>query len=405
MSERKARLAVVSPFLDKRHGTERPVVEWLGEASRSFDIHIYSQHVEDLDLSQVVWHRIPKMPGPHLLNYLWWFAANHLWRAWDKRFRGLKPDLVYAPGINCLDADVISVHIMFAELLRRNLPSMRFSKHRLGEWPRLLHRQLYYRLIVRLERRLYPDPEVTLIVIARRVSKGLQQFYGRKNPSAVVYFGLDHETFNPQRRLELREMARRQIGLETGEFALLLVGNDWLNKGLLVLLEVMGRLRRLPLRLLVVGEDDPQPYQNIIAENSLAERVRFLPPRKDVEYYYAASDAYTGPSREDALPLPPAEAMACGLPVIVTSQCGVSEIIVDGENGLVMQDPLNADDLCSKIQQLYGDHALRHRLSEKAVETAQHYQWERSGREFVDLLWQALRERKLGPTGALGPEA
>ena len=55
---------------------------------------------------------------------------------------------------------------------------------------------------------------------------------GRKS-SLVFYVGLDHDTFNPQRRRALREEARRQIGLSSERFALILVGNDWHNKGVL----------------------------------------------------------------------------------------------------------------------------------------------------------------------------
>lgn len=395
MAQRKPRIAVVSPFLDKQHGTERPVVEWLTRAADLFEIHIYSQQLQDMDLSRVVWHRIPKLRGPHLLNYLWWFFSNHLWRLWDKRFRGIKPDLIYSPGVNCFDADLISVHIMFFELMRRNLPFMRLNSHSIREWPRLVHRHLYYRLILNLERRVYRNPEVSVFVISQRLSNGLQQFYRRESPSHVVYFGLDRETFNPQRRLELREEVRRDLGLKADQFVLLLIGNDWLNKGLLLLMEVIGRLRELPLRLLVVGSDDPAPYRKIILENSLADRVHFVPPRKDVEYYYAAADVYTGPSKEDALPLPPAEAMACGLPVIVTAQCGVSEIMRDEEDGLIMRDPVDADDLASKVRRLYEDRSLRGRLSEKAAETAQRYDWDRSGREFADLLLKAWRKKNL----------
>lgn len=395
MTQRKPRIAVVSPFLDKQHGTERPVVEWLARAADSFEIHLYSQDIRDVDLSKMVWHRIPKLRGPHLFNYVWWFFSNHLWRIWDKRFRGIKPDLVYSPGVNCFDADLISVHIMFFELLRRNLPAMRLPRHRLREWPRLMHRHLYYRLILSLERRIYRDPAVSILVISRRLSKGLQEFYGRESASPVVYFGLDREIFNPQRRFELREGARSSLDLQAGQFVLLLIGNDWLNKGLPLLLEAMDRLRELPLHLLVVGTDDPSPYQQMIGERSLGGRVHFLPPRKDVEFYYAAADVYIGPSKEDALPLPPAEAMACGLPVIVTAQCGVSEIMVDGENGMVMQDPLDAGDLASKTRQLYEDCSLRRRLCEKAVATARQYNWDRSGHEFVDRVQQALRKKSL----------
>lgn len=95
---RKPRLAVVSPFLDKRHGTERRVVEWISRFTEAFEVHVYSQRVEDLDLAEITWHRIPKLPGPHLFNFLWWFAANHLWRAWDRTFRGLRYDLIFSPG-------------------------------------------------------------------------------------------------------------------------------------------------------------------------------------------------------------------------------------------------------------------------------------------------------------------
>ena len=95
-------------------------------AGGKFEVHIYSQRVEDLDLSSVTWHRIPKLPGPHLFSFLWWFAANRVWRAWDRRFRDLRYDLVFSPGVNCLDADAISVHIVFAEYLRDHQKQLSF---------------------------------------------------------------------------------------------------------------------------------------------------------------------------------------------------------------------------------------------------------------------------------------
>jgi len=103
----RPRVAVVSPFIDKRHGTERHLAEWLPRLANRYEIHLYSQRVEDMDLSNIVFHPIPRIPGPHLFNYLWLFAANHFCRWRDRRFRGLIYDLLFTPGINCLDADVI----------------------------------------------------------------------------------------------------------------------------------------------------------------------------------------------------------------------------------------------------------------------------------------------------------
>ena len=85
MAAHKIRLTVVSPFLDKSYGTERIIIEWLMRLTDECEVHLYSQDVKDLDLSKITWHRIPKMPGPHLVNFIWWFLANHLWRAWDRR--------------------------------------------------------------------------------------------------------------------------------------------------------------------------------------------------------------------------------------------------------------------------------------------------------------------------------
>ncbi|MGH9730936.1 MAG: glycosyltransferase family 4 protein [Candidatus Acidiferrales bacterium] len=393
MTKRRPRLAVVSPFVDKHHGTERYVAEWVLRLADQFEIHVYSQNVEGLDPSRISWHKISKIPGPHILNYLWWFTCNQLRRRWDTRFASRRYDLTFSPGINCLDADVISAHIVFAQLLRRNSSNPGMDKPAGFASARSLHRRLYYRLIAFLEKRIYTNPETSLILITPRTAAPLQEFYGRKGPFPAVYFGLDHGVFNPQRRLELRDFARQELHLAPEHFALLLIGNGWQNKGLPVILEAMGRLSELPLHLLVVGSDDPSPYRSALQRNSLIGRVHFLPVRKDVEFYYSAADIYVGPSKEDVLPLPPAEAMACGVPVIVSAACGISEIISDGDNGIVVEDPSDAGTLAAGIRQLYESAALRARLSERALSTVQQYTWERNAREFAAFLIDALEKK------------
>src|ERR1700733_3985705 len=114
----KPRIAVVSPFLDKRHGTERCVSEQIERLAQDYEIHVYSTSIQDIDFEKITYHHIPRFPGPHLLRYIWFFLANHFWRRWDGVFRKLDFDLVFSPGINCLDADVMAVHIVFTEFYR-----------------------------------------------------------------------------------------------------------------------------------------------------------------------------------------------------------------------------------------------------------------------------------------------
>lgn len=388
-----ARIAIVSPFIDKRHGTERRIAEWVSRLPQEYEIHIYSQRVEDIDLTRMKWHRIPRIPGPHLVNFLWWFAANHLWRWWDARFRGLRHDIVYTAGTNCLDADLVSVHIVFAEFFRQVEPELKLLGNPLRFWPRLLHRRLYYKLIIFLERRMYTNPKTGLILIARKTAADLKHFYGRDDALPVVYIGLDHQIFNMGSRQRNRVQVREHLGVGDDKFVLLLVGNDWKKKGLVPLIESLAQLQDLPLVLLVAGKDDAIPYQARIRELGLQGRVMFLPSRADVQWYYAAADVYVGPSLEDTFAQPPAEAMACGLPVITSATNGTAEIMTDGADGLIIQDPNDVAGLAARIRGLYEEPVLRQRLAEQASLTAKKYTWDRNGEQIRAIFAEALNRK------------
>jgi glycosyltransferase involved in cell wall biosynthesis len=394
MPPRKPILAVVSPFIDKSHGTERQVAEWTSQLLDDFEVHVYSQRVEDMDFTKLRWHRIPQIPGPHLLNFSWWFIANHLWRWWDRRIRGIAHDIVYTPGTNCLDADAISVHIVFAEFLRQMGQEIGFRRNSMRSWPWLIHRRLYYGVVKFLERQLYTKPRAQLIVYARKTENDINRFFGPHDPIPVVYIGVDHKIFNPESRLARRTDARREIGVADGQIVLLLVGNDWRKKGLFTLLDAMPRLSDLPVLLMIAGNDERHSYESLIKKSGLTDRVRFLPTQQDVAFYYAASDAYVGPSLEDTFALPPEEAMACGLPVITTVTNGTSEIMTDGVDGYILSDPGDVEALASKIRLLCENSELRQRVGEAAAQTARKYTWERNGQQFREIFAEILRRKE-----------
>src|SRR5271156_5787176 len=376
MTRSKPILAVVSPFIDKRHGTERRVAEWTSRLTSDYDVHVYSQRVEDLDLTTLTWHRIPKIPGPHLVNFLWWLCANHAWRWWDRRIRGIPHHLVFTAGTNCLDADAISIHIVFAEFQRQVRPELSFGRNSVASWPRLIHRQLYYRLIKALERRLYVRPRAQLVLIAHKTQEDLDRFYGPHETLPVVYMGIDHSTFNPQMRAARRPDARRELGISDDRFVFLLAGND-----------------------------EAHSYQKQIQESKLQDRVRFLPSRGDVAFYYATADAYVGPSIEDTFAQPPAEAMSCGLPVITTVTNGTAEIMTDGVDGILLRDPLDARALAAAMRSLCGDRDLCRRLGENAARTAEQYTWDRNGEQFREIFARILSRKEKSPAAAVRQES
>jgi UDP-glucose:(heptosyl)LPS alpha-1,3-glucosyltransferase len=246
---------------------------------------------------------------------------------------------------------------------------------------------------IELERHLYTHPRAQLILIARKTAADLDRFYGAHEDLPVVYMGLDHAVFNPQTRLERREAARKELGIPGDQFIFLLVGNDWRKKGLFTLLEALPSLADLLVALYVVGDDETRPYDALIDRLKLVGRVRFLPSRGDVTFYYAAADAYVGPSLEDTFAQPPMEAMACGLPMITTATNGTAEIMTDGVDGLILQDPNDAPMLAAQMRAVCEDSNLRVRLGERAAETANRYTWDENGRQFRELFARILHEK------------
>lgn len=389
----KPRLAVLSPFVDKRHGTERCLAEQMERLAGSYEIHLYSSHVDDLDLSHLTWHKVPIPPGPHLARYVWWFFANKFCRWRDRRFRGLAPDVVYSPGVNCLDADVVSVHVLFGNLRRKLNEERKRGGASVSSWPVVLHRRIYYRLIEYLESKVYAREDISLLAVSQTVAREVGELYGRRTPMPVIYHGVDGEKFSPGRRVEIRAPARARLGISADECAILLIGNNWENKGLPCLLEAVGKLQNPALRIIVAGQDSPAPYQERIQRLGLAGQVIFAPHRPDVEFYYAAADIYAGPSAEDTFSLPHAEAMACGLPAITSRVAGVSEIMHHGEDGLILEDAADARTLSKLLALLVSDPALREKMGEKAARTAAQYTWERNAQQLGEVLSAMVQKR------------
>ncbi len=401
MGRPKLRLAVVSPFLDRQHGTERCIVEQIEHFLRrpGCEIHIYSQSIRDLEVvrfgrasastsspAKAVWHKIPALPGPHLLNFIWWYFANQALRWFHQMFRGLQFDLVFSPGINCADAGAIVVHIVFHEFFRLVHRDLRLRGSPLSSWPILIHRILYYRLIMALENRIYRNPRISLAAVSGLTAKELTSHFGRQDVT-VIPNAVDLSRFTVAERLRRRELSRKLLQLPETGLVLLLIGNDWGKKGLASLLNAIADLQTLPLRLLVVGRDNRAPFLQQIQRLHLDGRVFFLEPSSDIMQFYSAADVYTGPSLHDSFALPPIEAMACGLPVITSLTNGGSQIITEGVDGFVLSDAQDSASLSRLISRLYEQPELRRSIGENAARTAQSYSWERNASE----TWEFLR--------------
>lgn len=286
----------------------------------------------------------------------------------DKWFHGIHFDAVFSPGINATDADLVLVHAVFHRL--KELQDSRSSGGLRGR-----HRALYYQLLCALENSVYRRKKVRLVAVSRHTANQLFQYFGRQHV-AIIPNGVDSSHFSPSARTQKREQARKELSCPPDVRLLLLVGNDLWNKGLPTLLEALTQCSDLPWKLWVVGSDSTVDFSAGIQQRNLRENVIFAGETSDILSYYAAADVYVAPSLEDSFNLPALEAMACGLPVILSSSAGMSEYIQDGVNGLLLHNPQDAGELAGALRRLIADSPLSCTPGAKASQTAAFLSWD-----------------------------
>jgi glycosyltransferase involved in cell wall biosynthesis len=149
--------------------------------------------------------------------------------------------------------------------------------------------------------------------------------YGCGSKAVVVWPGVDHHAFRP---LEARA--------DSGVFRVCYVGRVELAKGIFYLLEAWKRLRLAHAELVLVGEIRPE-VQSILKEFSSPNiHLAGLVSPDRVAEYYQQSSLFLFPSVNEGLALVLLEAMACGLPVVATTQSGAKECVTEGKEGLIV---------------------------------------------------------------------
>jgi len=106
---------------------------------------------------------------------------------------------------------------------------------------------------------------------------------------------------------------------------------------------------------------------------------------KDKPYLYNLASAFVYPSFFEGFGFPPLEAMACGVPTIVSNTSSLSEAVGDGA---IMIDPYNADELSFAIRRVLEDHELRENLIKKGLKQAKKFNWEKTAQKVLDVFYK-----------------
>jgi glycosyltransferase involved in cell wall biosynthesis len=184
-------------------------------------------------------------------------------------------------------------------------------------------------------------------------------------PVETLYHGLDPAAV---RRWQSSDGIREELGISEGAPVVGMVGNIRGGKGHAILLEAAVRVRRVipEVRFVLVGQGPLESEMRRRARQmDLQGTVVFAGARDDAPRVAAAFDLFALPSLSEGLAIALIEAMALGKPAVVTRVGGLTEVIEDGKQGLVVNagDP---DAFAGAILALLQDAGLRRTLGEAA---------------------------------------
>jgi UDP-glucose:(heptosyl)LPS alpha-1,3-glucosyltransferase len=171
---------------------------------------------------------------------------------------------------------------------------------------------------------------------------------------------------------------------------LLFVANDFRRKGLDTLLEALAAFNHV--HLMVIGHSAQVPeYQTRCRTLAVDGRVHFLGRQADMHPVYAAADMLIHPTREDTFGMVVLEAMAQGLPVVVSRApyCGLSADL-GADEAVLLQDPESVEELSAALHVLLDNDARRAAFAQAGRAVAARYDWAQVAQAYERLYFELL---------------
>jgi UDP-glucose:(heptosyl)LPS alpha-1,3-glucosyltransferase len=356
------KIAVVVPKYGLVGGGERFVSEITARLARNedFEIHVLANRWV-ANSERIRFHKVPSVPFPRFLRPLLfaWFV---------KRMTGR------------MNFDLVHTHHW---IFRADIFSLHGTPH--AGWIRNVQKKrptLFDRALSAVERQairgggaswFLPVSSITMDAFRREYTT----LPGRWQ---VVHPGVDTARFSAPDRAACRAEIRGHYGIGADDLLLLFVGMNFEVKGLDTIIAAMAGARAAKpganIRLLVVGRGDENQYRGIAQSMEIADAVIFAGKQVEgLERYYRAADIFILLSKFDTFGMVVLEAMAAGLPVIVSSNVGAKDLVEEGVNGFVLPGCRDAEAAADRIARL-SDKGLRETMGAAAMRTASGHDWD-----------------------------
>ena len=365
------KIAVVIPkygLVGGAEGFAYELTERLAMRSR-FEIHLFANQWRQ-GKAPVIFHKVPMLVFPRFLRQISFacFANRQIARG------GF--DLVHSHD-RIFQMHLLTMHGIPHEKWIREARDKRLS--------------LFDRSMAWVERKGLEGPNMRMVLpVSGLVKEELLKTYDiAASKMRVIHPGVSLERFSSLDRRNCRLHIRRRHGLSESDVVVLFVGMNFEIKRLKLVIEGVAELiregkRGANLKVLVVGKGNQAPYQALARDLGITDRVIFAGVTREVEKYYLASDLFAMPSQFDTFGMAVLEAMAAGLPVIITEKVGAKDLVTDGVQGFVLGEEPAPSDFGGKISSLLIKEN-RLKMGEMAHKTALQHSWDRVADEMEEI--------------------
>jgi glycosyltransferase involved in cell wall biosynthesis len=361
---------LVRSFVTSGGGAERYAVTMAQEIAKNHDVHVFAQTIDTRLQSEsiaITFHTIPTLcTKPRWINQLW-FALATQWAV------GSQFDVIHSHELTWL-GNVQTVHVL---PVKYTLFHKKTGVARYVRWLKVITslRLLSYVLLEKKRFAINGKENRTIIATSQTLADQVLSKYPHLTHSlSVIPPGISCIEAPATQDLQNRE--RLSLGLPERGYAILFIANDFLRKGLTTAIEALHQLPENYYLVVVGHAQQRSKFTALINSLNLSTRIFFLGSQSDMSRIYRSANCLAHPTLEDTFAMVVLEAMAHGLPVIVScaAYCGISALLIHEKNALLLDDPYDAQRLYHAIETACTQ-PIRKSLTKYAQQFAANYLW------------------------------
>jgi glycosyltransferase involved in cell wall biosynthesis len=373
----KKEIHVAIHDLNQFGGQDRSTLEIWKRLAPHVDLKIHAFTVGDPELLKHT-----SIVSPNFRRPVIWKAIYFYLVLLFRELRAGRRFFWHTTGVSHIRSDVL--HLQF---LHKSWRACRTQAEGGGLLRRIYH-DLLERFNIALENLCFREGK-TYIAIAHCVARDLENHFGIRNNIHVVHHGVDPRLFSPLSPQEKRNSPiRKNLGIGAEERVAVFVGS-YQRKGLETCLRAIAGVDpalRKDFNFVAVGDGDRERFEALARELGIENCVRIVGKQKGISAYFQMADLFLFPTQYEPFGLVILEALACGIPAIVSRCAGGSELMEEGRHGYLIENPVDHKEVAGLLARALRDPQALAKMGVEARALAERNSWDHVAEKYLKVL-------------------